>query len=344
METQRAPEGENGSAAKSRYSLIAYNTQSIEDYSCRTIDELLERIDLAKINWITVRGVHDKAELLRLLAYLKIDEFILPDLLDESQSKFEVEYDNCLYLEYIAPYLGFEARRLVQAKGAFILTANAIILYEYQPYDLFSRTRRRILNRQTHVMEYGPDYLLYLLIRAVIVDYFQHAFKILAADLETLEDKVLAGRGREDVYRNILDAREYVKPWNDPLLELEDFLEYVKDAESKFITDRVTKYFTKSLLREVGALLNHYDRLRGILKEIISLHMSNIERNTGRVNQLLTVIATVFLPITFIASIYGMNFKYMPELEKPWGYPAVLILMAVVAMGLLIFMRRRRWF
>ncbi len=126
--------------------------------------------------------------------------------------------------------------------------------------------------------------------------------------------------------------------------QLEDFLEYVKDAESKFITDRVTKYFTKSLLREVGALLNHYDRLRGILKEIISLHMSNIERNTGRVNQLLTVIATVFLPITFIASIYGMNFKYMPELEKPWGYPAVLILMAVVAMGLLIFMRRRRWF
>jgi magnesium transporter len=81
-----------------------------------------------------------------------------------------------------------------------------------------------------------------------------------------------------------------------------------------------------------------------MLKEVMDLHMGNVERNTGRVNQLLTVIATIFLPITFIASIYGMNFEYMPELEQPWGYPAVLALMAAVALGLIAFMKRRRWF
>ncbi len=131
-------------------------------------------------------------------------------------------------------------------------------------------------------------------------------------------------------------AREGIKPWNEPLLELEDFLEYIKDAESKFISDSVAKFFTKSLLREIETLLNSYDRLRAMLKEVMDLHMGNVERNTGRVNQLLTIIATVFLPITFIASIYGMNFEYMPELEQPWGYPAVLLLMASVALGLII--------
>ena len=84
--------------------------------------------------------------------------------------------------------------------------------------------------------------------------------------------------------------------------------------------------------------------MRAYLTEMMSLHMAAVERNTSRVNQLLTVIATIFLPITFIASIYGMNFEYMPELEQPWGYPAVLTLMLVVALSLLIFMRRRRWF
>ena len=130
----------------------------------------------------------------------------------------------------------------------------------------------------------------------------------------------------------------------EPELDAFDFLEFVKDAESKFISDDVAKFFTKSLFREIEDLLAYYDRLRGYMNEIMSLHMGNIERTTGRVNQLLTIIATIFLPITFIASIYGMNFEYMPELNQPWGYPAVLLLMLVVALSLLIFMRRRRWF
>jgi magnesium transporter len=206
--------------------------------------------------------------------------------------------------------------------------------------------RRRALNRQTHVMEHGPDYLLYLLIRAVIVEHFQRGFKHITVELEELEDYVLEGRGREEVevYRVILNSRERMKPWNEPLLELEDFMEYIKDAESKFISEEVAKYFTRSLLREVETLLDYYDRLRLLLKEVMDLHMGNVERNAGRVNQLLTIIATIFLPITFIASIYGMNFDYMPELSRPWGYPAVLILMAIVALSLIIFMKRRKWF
>jgi len=299
---------------------------------------------LTRVNWVTVRDVHNEDELRRLLNYFSVDEFVLPDILDEGQVEFETEFESCLYLEYMVPYLDEKTQVLVQSKGSFILTTNALILYEHQLHGLFSRMRRRALSKQTHVLEYGPDYLLYLLIRAVIVEHFQHGFKHLTVDLEKLEDYVLVGQGREGVYREILEARERIKPWNEPLLELEDFLEYIKDAESKFISDSVAKFFTKSLLREIEMLLNSYDRLRAMLKEVMDLHMGNVERNTARVNQLLTIIATVFLPITFIASIYGMNFEYMPELEQPWGYPAVLILMASVALGLIIFMKRRRWF
>ncbi|HEY1407499.1 MAG TPA: CorA family divalent cation transporter, partial [Promineifilum sp.] len=155
---------------------------------------------------------------------------------------------------------------------------------------------------------------------------------------------VLEGQGRESAYREILATREEPKSWNEPLLEMEGFLEYVKDAESKFISAENARHFTKSLYREFESLLSYHDRMRGYLTEIMGLHMANIERRASRVNQLLTVIATVFLPITFIASIYGMNFEYMPELTKPWGYPAVLLLMASVAIGLLAFMKRRGWF
>jgi magnesium transporter len=334
----------NGSTAKSRYSIVVYDANEIRSFDCQNIDDLLRQSDPARVNWVTVRDVHDEAEMNKLLRHFNIDPVILPDVLDETQVEFESEYEDCLYLEYMVPYLDEKREQLVQSRGSFILTSNALILYEHQLHGLFSRTRRRALNHLTHVMEHGPDYLLYLLIRAVIVEHFQHGFKHLAHQMEELEDQVLAGGGREEVYRTILGARERLKPWNEPLLEMEDFLEYIKDAESRYITDTVAKLFTKSLLREIETLLANYDRLRAMLKEVMDLHMGNVERNTGRVNQLLTVIATVFLPITFIASIYGMNFDYMPELHWRWGYPAVLLLMATVAGALLLFMKRRGWF
>jgi len=258
--------------------------------------------------------------------------------------QFDTEYENCLYLEYTVPYLHPERNLLEQSSGSFVLGSNFLILYEHQVHGLFARTRRRVTSHQTKAQQHGPDYLLYLLLRAVIVEHYQLSFRHLTRQLEDLEDHVLTGRGREEVYRDILFTREEIKPWNEPLLELEEFLEFVKDAESKFISDQEGKVFTKALYREIESLLTYYDRLRAYLTEIMSLHMAAVERNTSRVNQLLTVIATVFLPITFIASIYGMNFEYMPELEQPWGYPAVLLLMLVVALSLLLFMRRRRWF
>lgn len=329
---------------KSKYSIVVYDAEKIHSFDCQNIDELLKQADPTRVNWITVRDVHDEEELTKLLAYFNIGQFLLEDILDEGRVEFEAEYENCLYLEYMVPYLEEGHHELVQSKGSFILTANALILYEHQLHSLFTLTRRRALNRQTKIMQYGPDYLLYLLLRAVVVEHFQHGFKHLTLKLEELEDYVLEGQGREEVYHAILNARSGLKPWNEPLLEIEEFLEYIKDAESKFISDGVANYFAKSLLREIESLLSYYDRLRVLLKEVMDLHMGNIGRNTGRVNQLLTIIATVFLPITFIASIYGMNFEYMPELEQPWGYPAVLILMALVALGLILFMKRRRWF
>lgn len=335
---------DNSFTNKANYSIVVYDTRSIRSFDCQSVEELLAQSDPASINWVTVRDVHDETELNRLFTFFGITSNILPALLDEVQTEFDVEYDDCLYLEYMLPYLDEKQGRLVQSHGSFILTTQALILYEHQLHGLFSRTRRRALNKLTHITEYGPDYLLYLLIRGVIVEHFQRGFKHLATELEKLEDQVLVGGGREEVYHMILAARERIKPWNDPLLEMEDFVEYVEDAESRFISDKAAKYFTKALRREIMALLSSHDRLRVMLKEVMDLHMGNVERNTGRVNQLLTVIATIFLPITFIASIYGMNFKYMPELEQPWGYPAVLLLMLGVALSLIFFMKRRRWF
>lgn len=327
-----------------RYSVVTYDAHGISEHLCRDLDEAFGYYAPGRVNWITVRDVHDDAELMRLLEFFELEASLLGEILDEMPSQFEIEYQNCLYLEYVVPHTDLETDRLEPSKGSFILGRDFVILYEHDVHGLFARTRRRILGQQTKAMHHGPDYLLYLLLRAAIVEHYQLTFKKLTLKLEALEDVVLDSGGRQETYQEILSVREEVKPWNDPLLELQDFLEFVKDAESRFISDQSMKLFTKDLDREVADLLDYYDHLHTWLKEIMDLHMANVQTRANRVMQLLTVIATIFLPLTFVASVYGMNFRHMPLLEHPLGFWIALLFMVALALGGLAYMRNRRWF
>ncbi len=328
----------------SSYIIVVYDAQNVVEVECADVDEVLANVQPSAVNWITLRDVHDEAALLKLFNFFNIDPFVLDEILDETPMQFDIEYENCLYLEYVVPHYIPETKQVEPSKGAFILGRNFVILYEHDVHRLFTRTRKRLIGRQTKAQRYEADYLLYLLLRAAIVEHYQLSFKRLTSKLEELEDLVLVSGGSEGVYAGILSVREEIKPWNEPLLELQDFLEFIKDAESKFISEETVRYFAKDLNREVESLLAYYDRLHLWLKEVMDLHMANVGRNANRVMQLLAVIATIFLPLTFISSVYGMNFVNMPELKHPLGYVFALSLMLAVAIGSLLFMKRRRWF
>ena len=328
----------------SSYIIVVYDAQNVVEVECADVDEVLANVQPLAVNWITLRDVHDEAALLKLFNFFNIDPFVLNEILDETPMQFDIEYENCLYLEYVVPHYIPETKQVEPSKGAFILGRNFVILYEHDVHRLFTRTRKRLIGRQTKAQRYEADYLLYLLLRAAIVEHYQLSFKRLTSKLEELEDLVLVSGGSEGVYAGILSVREEIKPWNEPLLELQDFLEFIKDAESKFISEETVRYFAKDLNREVESLLAYYDRLHLWLKEVMDLHMANVGRNANRVMQLLAVIATIFLPLTFISSVYGMNFVNMPELKHPLGYVFALSLMLAVAIGSLLFMKRRRWF
>ncbi|MBP6016494.1 MAG: hypothetical protein KA586_07215 [Candidatus Promineofilum sp.] len=339
--TSAAPEPDDNGL--SSYIIVVYEAENVVEVECAGIDEVLAHVQPAAVNWITLRDVHDETALLKLFDFFNIDPFVLNEILDEMPMQFDIEYENCLYLEYVVPHV-LETQQVVPSEGAFILGRNFVILYEHDVHRLFTRTRKRLIGRQTKAQRYGADYLLYLLLRAAVVEQYQLSFKRLTSRLEELEDLVLVSKGREEVFAVILSVREEVKQWNEPLLELQDFLEFVKDAESKFISEETVRFFAKDLNREVESLLAYYDRLHLWLKEVMDLHMANVSRNANRVMQLLAVIATIFLPLTFISSVYGMNFVYMPELKHPLGYVFALSLMLFVAVGSLVFMKRRKWF
>lgn len=149
--------------------------------------------------------------------------------------------------------------------------------------------------------------------------------------------------GQEVVYDKILELRDEYKPLRTYLFDLIDFVGEIREDDTRFITSDVKRRLAKEIVRETEALLADYHYLRAWMAEMIEIHRANVNESTNRVIKILTVISTIFPPLTFIAGVYGMNFEYMPELSWEYGYPLVMTGMAALAIGILVILRLKKW-
>lgn len=330
---------------KSIYSILSYDQNEILFNECATIEDVLNRAIPGQVHWITLSGItlqDDFAAVGQLLEYFQLSPQLATTIFAPERQPFEGEYDDCLYMEYSILLHRSSLRAHKRVSGSIIQGTHYLILLEKTPSGLFERTRKRILERHTQSQSHGPDYLLYLIIKTIMVNY-QEIFKNLTERFEALEDEVIGHPAREYVYDQILDLREEFKPLHGHLLDLMEFVDTLREEESRFIGKEVKKRFTKTTAREAKDLMGDYQFMRSWVAELIEIHRANVNESTNRVMKTLTVISTIFLPLTFIAGVYGMNFDNIPELHWEWGYPVVMFFMLSLAVSALIFMRSRKW-
>jgi magnesium transporter len=328
-----------------KYSIFQYNKRGIEFTEDDNIEPLLTRVDPNRVNWITMTGITlqaDHVAVKQVLEHFKLQPLLFNSIFEYEQKHFEGEYDDCLYMDYSVLLYDSEHEAYTRAPGSIILGRHFLILLEKKPVGLFAKTRERIIRRHTKAQRFGADYLLYLLIKTMVFNY-QTIIKQLVLKFEMLEDEVITHPAEDYIYDKILAMREQVKPIHTHTAQLDDFVDALQDEQTQFITGNTRRYFTRTLDRETDDLLDAYQHLRSWVTELLDIHRAAVNENTNRVMQVLTIISTIFLPLTFIAGIYGMNFENMPELQWPLAYPAVLMLMALIAAGILFFIWRRHW-
>lgn len=328
-----------------KYSILTYLGEQMDFAQCRDVDDILSRVDPGRVNWITLSGItlqEDHHTVKQLLNHFHLHPHLFRRIFNREQQQFEGEYDDCLYLENSILLYNPALGAYTIAEISLILGAQFLILLEKMPTGLFETTRSRIMSHRTRAHRYGADYLLYLLLRTVVANY-QTIMKELVKKLEVLEDTVIGHPGEDFVYAQILDLREEIKPMYDHLITLDDFVDALKEQDTHFITAKTAKFFTKTLNRKTVDLYVDYQRLRNWITELIEIHRANVNENTNRVMKTLTIFSAIFLPLTFIVGVYGMNFEYMPELGWKWGYPAILSLMVVITAGGIFYMRRKKW-
>jgi magnesium transporter len=223
---------------------------------------------------------------------------------------------------------------------SLILGPSFVISFQERPGDVFGPTRERIRGGKGRVRKMGADYLAYCLADAIVDGYF--------AVLENLGDRIedvesiLVSNPSNDTLRAVHHLKRENLLLRKSVWPLREVINGLDRSESELITDP-THVYMRSVYDHSIQVIDTMETFRDMLAGMLDTYLSSLSNRMNEVMKVLTIIATIFIPLTFVAGIYGMNFQSMPELAWPWGYPAALAVMAIVAAGMVYYFRRKKW-
>ena len=325
--------------AKSAIRRVAYDDSELTDENMGALEEIQFVPVPEKVEWFTVIGLNDEASMQRLGSLSGLNPLVMEDIVNtEGRPKVD-EYPDYIFtvLKMLYPD---GSGKIVKEHVALVLKPGQVYLYQEVVDDVFDGVRTRLEQHSGRIRSRGSDYLFFALIDAVIDHYFI-VLETLEAKLDHLELVVYTDPKPETVYE-IQQLRKDVlkiRGWMAPIREL---ITRLIETESPLIT-KDTKVFLRDILDHAIEINETLHIQREMAFGLMEIYMSHISNKMNQVMKVLTIMATIFIPLTFIAGIYGMNFKNMPELEWEYGYYVVLGVMLLVFMLLLLYFKKKDW-
>lgn len=321
-------------------SIISYDPAGAWRETAATADELLSRHNPQGISWINVDGLDDTEAINRLAGFYAIHPLTVEDILNTEQRPKVEEFDNYLFISLKAIRKQPTGEPLFD-QVSFVLAGTTLITFQEIPGDSFDGIRRRILGNGGKVRKMGADYLAYTLIDAVVDEYFL-VLDALGSGMEDFEDRALDERDAaftpdiQTVKQRLLRIRRAVWP-------LRESVALLLRLDSPKISAELDP-FLRDLQENIIQAVETVETYRELIAGVMEINLSTVSNRMSKVMTVLTIISTIFIPLTFIVGVYGMNFQYMPELASRYGYPIVWGCMILIALGMIVFFKRRRWF
>jgi magnesium transporter len=321
-------------------SLIGYDPAGAWIKSEQTVDGLLRHRNPAGLTWINVSGLDKPEELNRLAEVFRIHPLTVEDILETNHRPKVEEFDEYLFVVLKAIGPEGEDGELNLEQIALVITENTVISFQEKTGDFFDGLRKRILNNAGRIRRMGAVYLAWAVMDAAVDRYFFFLDRI-GAGIEEFEERAVDKKDQDiipDIQRlkqNLLRIRRVVWP-------LRESIQALGRHDSGWIPVELAPFF-KDLHDSVVQAADSVETYRELIAGVIEVNLSAVSNRMNNIMKVLTVISTIFIPLTFIVGVYGMNFKYMPELEFPLAYPITWAVMILIAVGMLIFFKFRRW-
>ncbi len=320
--------------------VLDYSPDSCQAKTFTTVAACVPYKETRTVSWISVEGVHDVGIIAKFGEAFGLHALTQEDIVHTRQRPKVEEHDDYLYVVMKVLRFNEEKQMVEQEQMSFILGANYVISFQEESGDLFNPVRERICNSTGRLRKYGADYLLYVLIDSIVDHYFVVLEK-LEEWVETLQEELM-GNPTEKTLHEIYDLKQNMVLFRKTFWPTRELMNELLRSESNLIQE-TTEIYIRDVYDHVLRVIETTDMYREMIGGMLDVYLSIVSNRLNAVMKVLTIIATIFIPLTFIVGVYGMNFKYMPELDWPWAYPLVWAVMGVVTVGMLVYFRRKKW-
>ncbi len=324
-----------------RIRLMHYTAAQVTERETATVDECAVLRGTAGVTWVHVTGVHDVALLSQLGGCFGLHPLVLEDIANTDQRPKLEDYGDYVYIVLRLLHDGAAGGIAATEQVSLILGRDFVLSFEEAEPTMFDAVRERLRTNRGKIREQGADHLAYSLLDAVVDNYFV-VLERLGERLEQLYDE--AGSRPSPRTPTLLHAlrRELVllrrAVW--PLREVLGSLERGSTA----LVAAETRVYLRDVYDHTVHAIETLESFRDMVAGIHDIHLMGLSNRLNEIMKVLAIIATIFMPLSFLAGVYGMNFKHMPELDWPWAYPVVLGAMLVIGGGMLYYFKKKRWF
>ena len=314
-------------------------TEDVTETIIHSVEELQSYED--KLLWLNIDGLHNETLMRELADRLHIPAEILSDVMEPGTRPQTEEFDDGLFLSIKMMQFDETLNQVSINNLSIVVMSNMLITFQEEHSSLFNPVKERLKKHNRRFRSLGADYLAFALLD-VVIDNYIFILGVLGEKIEALENKMVLNPDRGILKiinlfkRELSDLGRYIKPAREMITSL------VKN-DGDFITRKNYKYF-KELQDNISQAVELLDYYREILYDELNIYHSSMSTRLNDIMALLTVFSVIFIPLTFIVGVYGMNFKNMPELQLPHGYFIVWVVMLLIAAGMLWYFKRKKWF
>ncbi len=321
-------------------SFIKYNTESFAEQTLEDIESAAELVSEDCINWINITGLHETELIEKAGQLFDLHKLSLEDILSIGQRPKLEEFDSYIYV--VLKMFNFSENSNIQEEEqiSFILKDGLLITFQEKEGDVFEHVRNRLREARGNIRKRTADYLLYALIDS-IVDYYFLIIEKTGEEIESIENRLLINTD-SDILNRLHEIRRQVLMLRRAVYPVRELVNRMEKYDSSLIKSENNIYI-RDLYDHTIQIIETIEVFRDMMSGIMDLYMNMISNRMNNVMKVLTIIATIFIPLTFIVGIYGMNFENMPELTWRWGYFAVLAFMFSLAIFMLWVFRRKKW-
>jgi len=325
---------------ETKISIVDYNNEEfvIEEYK-EPVNNL-ERVPESKIRWINVSGLSNIQLIEDLGNKFKLHPLVLEDILNPDQRPKYEKYDSYIFIVLKSVFTKEKSEIFEHDQVSFILGQNYVISFHEQESEIFHPIIQRIQKRKGRIRTMGPDYLLYALIDIITDNYFI-VLEEIGEIIENVEEDLISDP-KSDTLQSIYKLKKKTIDIRKLMWPMRELIYKIQREESNLIGDDLQIYY-RDIYDHIFRITDLLENYRDIIFGMLDLYLSSISNKMNDIMKVLTIISTVFIPISFLAGFYGMNFQYMPELSWRWGYFAVLAFMVGIGGELLLYFKKKNW-